>query len=246
MNRPGRGGILGADMTTTTLRLGALALTTTLILGVGAPSRAADIRGGTPAPVATPLADPPWFLKVGPAGVFFDSSTDIYTPAGQVPGASARAGDNFSGLFEIGYFFTDNLAVSLTGGIPPTAKLTGKGTAAGLGTIGEAVYGPATLTAHYHYKGFGALQPYAGLGVGYAVIFDSKDGAVTNLDVKGAPAFVMQAGFDYNIDRNWAVFIDVKKLILSVDATGNLGPTPINAKVRLDPTIAFTGIAYRF
>jgi outer membrane protein len=223
-----------------TITVRALLAAAALHAVTAAPAGAADL-----APQARP-EEPKWFIKLGPGGVLFNSSAKLSTPLGQVPGASARAGDNFTGLFEIGYFFTDNLAVSLTGGIPPTAKLTGTGTAAGLGTIGQAVYGPATLTAHYHYKGLGAFQPYAGLGVGYAFIFDSKDGAVTNLNVKGAPAFVMQGGFDYVLDRNWAVFVDVKKLILSVDATGNLGPTPINARVKLDPTIASTGISYRF
>lgn len=215
-----------------------------VVTAVSGSALAADMSA--PGQASAKPADPAWFIKLGPAGVFFDSSAKLNSPAGQVPGASARADNNFAGLFEVGYFFTDNLAVSLTAGIPPTTTLNGRGTALGLGQLGKVTYGPATLTAHYHYKGLGNFQPYAGLGVGYAFIFGSKDGSVTNLDVKGAPAFVMQAGVDYAIDRNWAAFVDVKHLLLSVDATGNLGPTPVTAKVRLDPTIVFSGIAYRF
>lgn len=190
--------------------------------------------------------DPKWFIKLGPGGVLFNSSAKLYTPLGQVPGASARAGNNLAALFGVGYFVTDNIAVELGAGIPPTTALDGRGTAAPLGTLGKVTYGPATLTATYHFKDFGAIQPYAGLGGGYAIIFDAKDGTVTNLSVKGAPAFVLQAGVDYAIDRNWAAFVDVKQLFLSVDAAGNLGPTPVTAKVRLDPTVVFGGIAYRF
>ena len=185
--------------------------------------------------------------KVGPGGVFFDSSAKLYNAAGQVDGASARATDNLAALFEIGYFFTNEIAVSLTGGVPPTTTLNGRGTASAFGTLGKVTYGPATLTAHYHFKDFGALQPYAGLGVGYAIIFGQQDGAVQQLKVKGAPAFVMQAGADWMIDKNWGVFVDVKKLLLSVDASGNLlGAVPVTARVRLDPTIVFTGVSYRF
>lgn len=218
--------------------LAGLALMSSTMLTV-----AADKPGAAP---VKPL-DPSWFVKIGPAGVFFDSGAKLYTAAGQVDGATARATDNLAALFEIGYFVTDNVAISLTGGVPPTTTLNGRGTAAGFGTLGKVTYGPATLTANYHFKDFGALQPYAGLGVGYAFIFGQKDGAVQQLSVKGAPAFVMQAGTDWQIDKNWGVFLDVKKLLLSVDASGNIpGPGAVTARVKLDPTIVFTGISYRF
>lgn len=220
--------------------LHALACATALVTIVGTGVSAADL--GAPAKPE----EPKWFFKIGPGGVFFNSSAKLYTPAGQVPGASARASNNFAALFGIGYFVTHDIAVEVGLGIPPTASLGGRGTASALGTAGKVTYGPATLTATYHFRDFGAFQPYAGLGGGYGFIFDSKDGSVSNLSVKGAPAFVLQAGFDFAIDRNWAAFVDVKQLFLSVDASGNLGPTPVTAKVRLDPTVIYSGIAYRF
>lgn len=207
---------------------------------VSAPGFAADV-GGPAKP-----EDPKWFFKLGPGGVLFNSSAKLFTAAGQVPGASARASNSLAALFSVGYFVSDAIALELGAGFPPTTALDGRGTAAGLGNLGKVTYGPATLTATYHFKDFGAIKPYVGLGGAYAIIFDAKDGAVTNLSVKGAPAFVLQAGVDYAIDRHWAAFVDVKQLFLSVDAAGNLGPTPVTAKVRLDPTVVFTGIAYRF
>ena len=190
--------------------------------------------------------EPKWFFKIGPGGVLFNSSAKLYAAGALVPGASARASNNLAALFGVGYFVTDNIALELGAGIPPTTALAGRGTAAPLGTLGKVTYGPATLTATYHFKNFGAIQPYVGLGGGYAIIFDDKDGSVTNLSVKGAPAAVLQAGVDVAIDRHWAAFVDVKQLFLSVDASGAIGPTPVTAKVKLDPTVVFTGIAYRF
>lgn len=223
------------------MKQGILALLLAL-LGWPAGLWAADLGTAPPAPVQDPL----WYVRVGLGGVVFDSGASIRTPYGPVTGASATADNNLTALFEIGYFVSDAVAVSLTGGYPPTTTLTGTGTAAALGALGDVTYGPATLTAHYHFKGFGPWQPYLGAGVGYAIIFNSSDGAVKNLNVSGAPAFVLQAGVDYIIDRNWAVFVDVKKLFLSVNASGTLGPTPVRADVTLDPLVLFTGIAYRF
>lgn len=207
---------------------------------------AADLAAA-PAPAsATALPDPSWYVRLGVGGVLFDSGATINSSIGPVTGASAHADNNVTALFEVGYFFTDNIAVSLTGGYPPTTSLTGTGTATALGTLGKVTYGPATLTAHYHFKNFGPIQPYLGVGLGYGLIFNSTSGAVQNLSVNGAPAFVLQAGVDYILARNWAVFVDVKKLYLSVDATGTLGGMPISADVKLDPLVLFTGVTYRF
>lgn len=195
---------------------------------------------------AAALPDPSWYVRVGLGGVLFDSGATITSSMGPVTGASAHADNNLTALFEVGYFLYDNIAVSLTGGYPPTTSLNGAGTATALGTLGKVTYGPATLTAHYHFKNFGPIQPYVGAGLGYAIIFNSASGTVQNLSVNGAPAFVLQAGVDYILARNWAVFFDVKKLFLSVDATGTLGGMPIAADVKLDPLVLFTGITYRF
>ena len=108
------------------------------------------------------------------------------------------------------------------------------------------IFDPATSAAIDHLGNSRTLRPDVGVGGAYAIIFDAEDGAVTSLSVKGAPAFVLQAGVDDAIDRNWAAFVDVEHLFLSVDAAGDIGPTPVTAKVRLDPTVVFTGIAYRF
>lgn len=232
--------VRGDDMNIDTKSAIRALLAATALFAASASSFAADA-----AAPAKP-EDPKWFIKLGPGGVLFNSSAKLSTPLGQVPGASARASNNLAALFSVGYFVTDAIALELGAGIPPTTALDGRGTAAGLGNLGKVTYGPATLTATYHFKNFGAFQPYAGLGGAYAIIFDAKDGAVTNLSVKGAPAFVLQAGIDYAIDRHWAAFVDVKQLFLSVDASGNLGPTPVTAKVKLDPTVVFAGVAYRF
>ncbi|MFG1244369.1 OmpW/AlkL family protein [Xanthobacter versatilis] len=205
-------------------------------------SCAADLL--EPAPLAE--ASSPWFIRLGAAGVFFDSSASLKLAAQPVPGASAVADDNYTAMFEVGWYLNKNISFSITGGYPPTSSLHGVGTAAPFGVIGEATYGPAVLAAQYHFTDFGNFQPYVGGGLTYAIIFNSIDGAVTGLKVTGAPGLAVHAGFDYMIDRHWGLFVDVKKLWLTVDAAGSLLGLPVTADVKLDPVVASTGVTYRF
>ncbi|ABS70086.1 OmpW family protein (plasmid) [Xanthobacter versatilis] len=221
-----------------------LALATGVL--AGAPmARAADMT--TPVKAVAPVSEPsPWFVRVGVGGLFFDSSTNILLGNAPVPFSDATADNNWTVVFDIGYYITPNISLSLTGGYPPTTTLTGQGSLAALGALGKTTYGPAALTAQYHFNQFGAFQPYVGAGIAYAIIFNSNDGAVKNLKVNGAPAFVLQAGAEYAIDQHWGVFADVKKLFLEVDATGIVAGLPVQADITLDPLIVSFGASYRF
>jgi outer membrane protein len=215
------------------------------ILVAAVPARAADPVATTNPTVPTGVVSP-WFLRLGAAGVLFDSSASIKLAGAPVPGASAKAADNLTAMFEFGYYLNPNLSLQFTGGFPPTTTLTGKGTIAPLGTLGKATYGPAAISASYHFTDFGAFKPYVGAGALYAIVFSTRDGAVTGLKVDGAPGALVQAGFDYALDKNWSIFVDAKKLFLSVDARGTALGAPVTAHIRLDPTIVSTGIAYRW
>ena len=65
---------------------------------------------------------------------------------------------------------------------------------------------------------------------------------------KAAPAF--QIGADYFIDQHWGLNIDLKKLLLRTNYTGNasnaLGVPFIFGSARLDPWIIGAGVSYRF
>jgi len=180
---------------------------------------------------------------VGAAGVMFDSGASLTLGGVAVPGASAKASNNVTAMFEFGYFINDNISVQLTGGYPPISTLTGTGTIASLGTLGKATYGPAVASMNYHLTNFGAFQPYVGLGVAYAIIFASHDGAVHNLSVQGEGGWALQGGADYYLNRNWSLFVDAKYIFLHVSATGNALGLPVTAQVRLDPTIVSGGVS---
>lgn len=224
-----------------TLTLAALALTTL----TGA-AQAADMPYAKPSLAMPEMGQSPWYLHVGPMGVLFNSSAKLKLNGVPQAGVGAKANDNFTGGIELGYLFTPNLGASLTVGVPPVAKLNGTGGLAG-NRIGSATYGPAVLTAHYHFTNFGPLfRPYVGAGVNYTIILGQRDGLVQNLKVKSGVGAVLQVGFESYFTKNWGVFVDVKKIFLSTDATGTVGPFAAKARVRLDPTIIQTGVTYRF
>jgi outer membrane protein len=192
----------------------------------------------------------PWFVRAGGAYLGFDSSAKLYLggSSSAVPGASATAADNATFVFDVGYYLTKDISVMFTGGYPPKTSLTANGTAAALGIAGHVTYGPAALTAQYHFD-LGPIKPYAGGGVAYSIIFGTNDGAIQHLQVDGSFAPVVQGGFEFPVTDRVSFFADVKKLWLSVDAKGDVpafGFAPIKADVTLDPVIVSAGIVYRF
>jgi outer membrane protein len=206
---------------------------------------AADMPYGNVQPVAEPLSMP-FFVHFGPAAVALNESAKVKLLGNLVPGASVSIAPQLTVAVEAGYFITPNVAVSFTGGFPPTVDIMGKGALAGLGRLGTTTYGPTTLTAHYHFTGMGRFQPYIGAGPTFMVVFGSKDGALSNLKVNNAVGFALQIGADYMVTDKWGVFVDVKKAFLKTTATGTLGGAGTKSSVTLDPLVVHTGVTYRF
>jgi outer membrane protein len=228
-------------------RTAALALT---FVAFGGAALAADVRPADVRPAAPTATFAPangLYLHIGPAALAYDESATMEMPVGTpFPGAGISVKWDATIAAEIGYFVTPNFAISFTGGFPPTATVVGGGTAAALGTMGHATYGPSTLTAHYHFTQFGSVQPYVGGGLVMSYVFSEKDGAVSRLNVENSFGWAIQAGVDVMINANWGLFVDVKKAFLKTDATGFIGATPIKAEITLDPTVYHAGLTYRF
>ncbi|HUB65008.1 MAG TPA: OmpW family outer membrane protein [Methylocella sp.] len=227
---------------------------------------AADL---TPTPEPPPPAPPIFFVHVGALGVFKEIDAASTgggffnflpvapgelgpgSPAGVISNVASRP-DYTLGL-ELGYFLTPNIAVALSAGVPPIAhlKATGLSLTPILGTnlLGDVRYGPAMFLAQYHFTNFGAFQPYFGVGAAYLLNFGNiSDGILTNLAVDQNFGFVMQAGADYMLTQNWGVYVDVKKLILATDVSGDLLNLniPIRTHVQLDPWAAGAGITFKY
>ena len=178
-----------------------------------------------------------------------DESAKINVGGALVPGATIGVDPHYSVIVEAGMFLTPNWSVSFTGGFPPTIDIAGKGTAAALGKLGEATYGPATLTAQYRFTNFGAFQPYIGAGPTFMLVFGTKDGSIQDLKLNNAVGFAVQIGADFMINDQWGIFFDVKKAYLRTKAKGTVpafGGAPMRANVTLDPLVIHTGVTFRF
>lgn len=188
-----------------------------------------------------------WFFHVGPAALILDEKAEEVRLGGAVvPGANVKIDPQYTVEAEIGYFLTENVAVAFAGGAPPKAKVDATGSMAPLGRAGEMTYGPATLTAQYHFARGERFQPYVGAGLTFMVVFDTDDGALSDLDVDSSIGTALQAGANFWLTKRAGVFVDVKKAFLDTKATGTLGGTPVEADVRLDPLVVNAGLALRF
>jgi outer membrane protein len=117
------------------------------------------------------------------------------------------------------------------------------------GLLGTVRAGPAIGLLQYHFTQFGALQPYAGVGVGYVLDFGNiSNGILRNFSVDQNFAFVVQAGADWMLTPNWGVFVDGKKTFLSTEAQGFTIPTnvPVRTHITLDPWLASAGITFKY
>ncbi len=207
----------------------------------------AQTQAQTWAPDAAPKS--PWRLYAGPAHIGFSTSAEVRAGGQRVPGADARADANNSLGFGAIYDFHPGWSAEIALGLPPTTALQGTGTLAGAGTLGKVKYGPAVLSVRRHLWEDGSVRPYIGAGINYTLVLESRDGFVSNLDVKNGVGPVLQAGFEVPIDARWSFFVDAKKIWLKTTATGTLpalGGASAHAKVRLDPLVVTAGVSYRF
>jgi outer membrane protein len=223
------------------------AAATILFLAV-APAVAADLTTS-----AEPVPPPPpiFYVHAGALGAFFQ--TDAQPTGGGLFGAANIAvRPVYTLAFEEGYFVTPNIAIALGSGLPPIEhyKATGSPSAGALGTDlqGSTRAGLLVLLLQYHFAQFGPIQPYGGIGVGYALNFGNiSDGILTNFSADQNFAFVLQAGTDLMLTPNWGVFVDGKKAFYSSDSQGfTIAGVPVRAHVQLDPWLLSTGITFKY
>lgn len=161
-------------------------------------------------------------------------------------GGQVSASTSFEPEVDVTYFFTPNIAAELIAAVT-RHHLKDRGSSLGNVDLGRTTMLPPTLTAQYHFQPAEAFKPYVGAGVNYTVFFDSETpagGVVNRIAYQNSFGTVIQAGFDYHIQGNWFLNVDVKHVFLETKAKINGGA--VNAYVSLDPTIAGIGIGYKF
>jgi len=203
------------------------------------------------AEVATPMNGKPnnrsrWFVRLGSLGALYNSRATIAVSGNVIPGGTARATNNLTTIFDIGYNLSEHLSLIVMGGIPPRPYVIGGGTVTSLGKLAAVDFGPIILTAVYRLPQKGRFQPYAGTGVAHVFILGNHDAAVTKLKVHDNWGFALQAGAEFRLNKSWGLFVDYKRLWLRLNADGLLANAPVRARVTLNPDLVSAGLQFHF
>ncbi|WP_424107360.1 OmpW/AlkL family protein [Paraburkholderia sp.] len=212
-------------------------------------------------------------VEIGWFHIAPQDSSDPLTVAGNVvPNTGSRVDNVDTAGLTVTHFFTDNIAAETIAGIPPKFQLSGTGVLASpsINPLGDVrQWSPAVLLKYYFGTAESKLRPSLGLGVSY-IWFTSAHvnpafqqllsaqlsrglttGLPTKAHVDSAWSPVFNAGVTYNIDRHWSAGVSVSYLPFGTKA--NLTTTLPNgaqvhsqAKITLNPIVAFLSVGYRF
>ena len=180
-------------------------------------------------------AQSPWLLRV--RAVHIDSANKDSTPL------NLSLSNKTIPEVDVSYFFSPNVAAELILTYPQKHDLRSNGN-----KIGTLKHLPPTLLAQYHFTQFGKFKPYVGAGVNYtrfsSVNFDPAVVAALNPSIKkNSLGLALQAGFDYQLDSNWSLNLDIKKVQIKTDVR-SFGNKVGSFKV--DPVLVGVGVGYRF
>jgi outer membrane protein len=148
--------------------------------------------------------------------------------------------DQWTGEIDSTYFLSRNLAVesSITWA---KQDVTYNGTG-----VGSLKMMPVTFALQYHFTDLGAWKPYIGGGFNYTYFYENdlgnNAGASVNNDSWGG---ALQAGFDYQFQRNWYLNADVKYLWINNDVRLNATGGDISS-LDINPWLFGVGVRYRF
>lgn len=182
-----------------------------------------------------------WIIRARALMVEPDESANINTIGGNVD-----IDEQYVPELDFTYFFSRNVAAELILATTPH-DVTAVNTAAGQVDLGDVWLLPPTLTLQYHFMPESeTFRPYVGAGVNYTHFYNEDSGAANSIDYDDSFGWALQGGFDYGLDDNWAINVDVKKVMINTDVTIQSGASTINADVDIDPWIFGFGVAYRF
>ena len=170
-------------------------------------------------------AQSPWMIRI--RAVHLDSDNKDST------GLGLSINNKTIPELDVSYFFTPNLAAELVLTYPQKHDVRLNGD-----KIGSLKHLPPSLLLQYHFTNFGAFKPYVGAGVNYTRFSSVKLPA--GLDVKrNSWGGALQVGFDYALDKNWSLNVDVKKVYIDTDVRGV-------GTFKVDPVLFGVGVGYRF
>lgn len=185
-----------------------------------------------------------WLVRGGASNVSPKSNNGSFAP-----GLGIDVEDKWGFTFNVSYMLTANWAIEVLAATPFRHDID----VGDLGTVASVKHLPPTISGQYHFMPTADFQPYVGVGLNYTHFWDDQlRGA---LNVPGANidtdthsfGVAFQVGFDYVIDRNWFINVDVRWIDISTDATVIVpGIGTLESSVDIDPMVYGLHVGYRF
>jgi outer membrane protein len=187
------------------------------------------IAGGLALPTLAQAQATPWMVRVH--ALSLDSANKDST------GLDLSVNNKVFPAVEIAYFFTPNIAADLVLTYPQKHDVKAGGT-----KIGSLKHLPPTLSVQYHVTDLGAFKPYVGAGLNYTRFSSVDLPAGVSID-KNSFGLAVGAGFDYEIQKNIYLNLDVKKV--QIKTTVSAGGTDLG-DFKVDPLLVGVGVGFRF
>ncbi len=145
--------------------------------------------------------------------------------------------DQWAPELDFTYFFSKNLGAEL---ILATARheVTLNGN-----SIGKVSVLPPTITVQYHFTDLGAWKPYVGGGINFTYFYNVGLTSPLDLADDWSVGGALQAGLDYEIQKNVYLNLDVKYVWIKNDVTA-AGATIGDLKI--NPWVFGLGVGWRF
>ena len=176
-----------------------------------------------------------WMVRVRAIGIYPDVSSSI---------SGLDVKEQWAPELDFTYFFSKNLAAELILG---TARHTVS--LDGVGDIGKVSHLPPTLPLQYHFTDLGTAKPYVGGGLNLTYFYDVglqlPNG--TKLDLADDWSFggALQAGLDYQLQKNLYLNVDVKYIWIKNDVTLQASGATLG-DLKINPWVFGVGVGWRF
>ena len=180
-------------------------------------------------------------------------SSTANTLLGSDGGAELSVSSNTIVEVDLSYYWTKNFATEIIAalGSEHDVNIVGQSGSLTDRNLGSVNLLPPTLTGQWHFMPDEKFDPYIGAGVAFVRAMDNglKEQSyplAIRID-KNSWAGVLQAGMDYNLDKNWMLNLDVKKYWYNTEVKANVGGTWYKIDdLDVDPWVSSIGVGYRF
>jgi len=186
-------------------------------------------------------------FKIGVTEYTTHSKTNGVTGIGVPPGADAETGNATTVIFVYERMVTPNVGVELVLGIPPKIKAKATGSVAFLGDdVLSAKNLAPTLLVNYHFGQTGdQFRPYVGGGVNYTKFTNVQSKLATDVQMSDSTGWVVQAGVDYALNKEWGLFASVAALKVKSNLVAS-GSTVLQTTIDFRPIVYSFGASYKF